>query len=169
MNWLLQLYPAAWRRRYGEEFLSVLQGQRLTLGLVVDVLGGAVDAWLHPQSHTMESEIAKGEATMTNEMIERCAAGGPRLSQRDQIMASAMMLLGALSMAVAYVVLTKLYHSAPAVQALGYMAVPAIFQFYVHAAFLRHRRISTQVVVTSGALGLVYLILWAACEIAVRL
>jgi drug/metabolite transporter (DMT)-like permease len=169
MKWLLQLYPTAWRRRYGEEFASVLQRQRLSLGLAVDVLGGAVDAWLHPQIEATEREIAKGEKTMTNEMIERCAAGGPKLSQRDQILASAMMLLGALIMAIAYLVLAKLYHTAPAVQALGYMTVPAILQFFVHAAYLRHRPISTQLVVTSGALAFIYLIMWGACEVAVRL
>ena len=169
MNWLLRLYPTAWRQRYGEEFASVLQGQRLTLGLVVDVLGGAVDAWLHPQGQTIEVEITKGETTMTNEMIARCAAGGPRISQRDQKMASAMMLLGALGMAVAYLVLTKFYHSAPAVQALGYAAMPAMYQLYVHGAYLRRRRLSTQLVVTGGALAFIYLITWGACEIAVRL
>jgi len=153
----------------------------------MDVFAGAVDAWLHPQvvhaqtshpqNHVVEHEVAKGEETMTNEatnqmanaMIKRCAAGGPKLSQRDQIVGSVTMVVGALVLAVAYIVLTWKYHSAPAVQALGYSAVPAMFQLYAHAAYLRRRPMSTQVVVTGGALAFIYLIMWGACEVAVRL
>jgi hypothetical protein len=39
MNWLLQLYPARWRERYGEEFGAVLATQRASVGLMFDVLG----------------------------------------------------------------------------------------------------------------------------------
>ncbi len=46
MKWLLQLYPAPWRERYGEEFGAVLASQRASPGMVLDVLGGAIDAHL---------------------------------------------------------------------------------------------------------------------------
>jgi hypothetical protein len=49
MKWLLQLYPARWRERYGEEFGAVLASQRASVGMVLDVLGGAIDAHLYPQ------------------------------------------------------------------------------------------------------------------------
>ena len=169
MNWLVRLYPAAWRQRYGQEFASVLESQRPSVGLIVDVLGGAVDAWLHPQIRNPQQEVTGGEATMTNEMIMRCTAGGPKLSQRDQVVGSATMMIGALVMATAYVVLTWLYHSRPAVQALGYMAVPGMFQLYANTAYLRRRPISTQIVITGGTLAFIYLIMWGACAVAVRL
>ena len=41
---LLRLYPQAWRRRYGEEFESVLEDRSLSPSDVVDVVHGAVDA-----------------------------------------------------------------------------------------------------------------------------
>ena len=44
MRWLLLLYPGAWRARYGEEFAAVLASQRISAGLVLDVIGGAIDA-----------------------------------------------------------------------------------------------------------------------------
>jgi hypothetical protein len=169
MRWLLQLYPATWRRRYGEEFAAVLQGQRLSLGLVVDVFGGAVDAWLHPQLRGREHEITKGEQTMTNEMMKRCAAGGPKLSQRDQILAGITMAVGALILATAYVVLRKLYHARPAVEALSYMSMPGMFLLYTKVAYLRQHKVSTQVVTVGGGMALLYLIFWGACEVAVRL
>jgi hypothetical protein len=48
-RWLLWLYPAAWRARYAEEFLALLETQPAGPGLVVDVVLNAVDARLHPQ------------------------------------------------------------------------------------------------------------------------
>jgi hypothetical protein len=46
---LPRLYPAAWRRRYAEEFAALLEHTRLSPGVVLDILGGALDAWLHPE------------------------------------------------------------------------------------------------------------------------
>ena len=61
MKWLIQLYPEAWRKRYGDEFATVLASQHASLGLVLDVLGGAVDARLHPQigdSRSKQNEVS---------------------------------------------------------------------------------------------------------------
>ena len=46
---LLALYPAPWRRRYGEEFRAVLESRPLGPFDVADVLLGAVDARLAPR------------------------------------------------------------------------------------------------------------------------
>ncbi len=43
-RWLVRLYPRAWRRRYEEEFVALLEEQPLTLGVVFDVVRGALDA-----------------------------------------------------------------------------------------------------------------------------
>jgi hypothetical protein len=48
-RWLVRLYPADWRARFGEEFLDLLESRQLTLRAVVDVLRGALDAHLDPQ------------------------------------------------------------------------------------------------------------------------
>ena len=106
---------------------------------------------------------------MTNEMIDRCAAGGPKLSRRDQFLGSVMLLIGALVMAVAYIVLSKLYHHRPAVEAIGYMIMPGMFQLYAQGAYLRRRPAITQAVITGASLGFIYLIMWGACAVAVRL
>jgi hypothetical protein len=44
---LLLLYPAAWRRRYGEEFAAVLESRHLGPFDVFDVVLAAIDAHLH--------------------------------------------------------------------------------------------------------------------------
>ena len=46
---LLRLYPRAWRERYGEELAAQLEAERpLRLGVVADLVRGALDAHLHP-------------------------------------------------------------------------------------------------------------------------
>jgi hypothetical protein len=46
---LLRLYPRAWRERYGEELSAQLGAQRpLRIGIVADLVRGALDAHLHP-------------------------------------------------------------------------------------------------------------------------
>ncbi|HEY7348702.1 MAG TPA: hypothetical protein VH599_10340 [Ktedonobacterales bacterium] len=51
-HWLLYLYPQAWRARYGEEFLALLEACPFSLWTLWDVCLGAVDAHLHLESVT---------------------------------------------------------------------------------------------------------------------
>jgi len=46
MTRLLKLYPRAWRERYGDEFAELLAQEQFRLGLILDVMGGALDAHL---------------------------------------------------------------------------------------------------------------------------
>jgi hypothetical protein len=166
MNWLLQLYPASWRERYGEEFGVVLASQRASVGLVLDVLGGAIDAHLYPQIQNSNSKPE--EDTMTLLMLQRCSAGGPKLSAHDQRIASFFMILSALVMSVLYIALTKIYYSAPAVQAIGYASFPALCLVYGEAAYLRKRPWLTQVFILVGGLSGMYLFMLAVCVIGSR-
>jgi hypothetical protein len=168
MNWLLQLYPARWRERYGEEFGAVLATQRASVGLMFDVLGGAIDAHLYPQIQNLNSKPIKEEDTMTLLMLQRCSAGGPKLSPRDQRIASIFMILSALVVAVLYIALTNIYHSAPAVQAVGYASFPALCLVYGEAAYLRKRPWLTQAFMLVGGLSGMYLFMLAICVIGRR-
>jgi hypothetical protein len=169
MNWLLQLYPARWRERYGEEFGAVLASQRASLGLVFDVLGGAIDAHLHPQFQQSHSNQIKGDDTMTLEMLQRCAAGGPKLSPRDQRTASLFTAFSALVMAVLYIGLTKIYHAAPAVEAVFYASFPSLLLVYAQTAYLRKRPWLTQVFILAAGLSALYLFMLAACVVGSKL
>jgi len=106
---------------------------------------------------------------MTNAMLQRCAAGGPKLSPRDQRIASMFMIVSAGVMAVLYIVLTKIYHSVPAVEAVGYTSFPAIALVYSQTAYLRKRPLLTQVVIVCAGLFGMYLVMLAACVIASKL
>lgn len=46
---LLRLYPAAWRTRYGDEFIELLAARPPSLRDRLDIVTGAVDARLNPQ------------------------------------------------------------------------------------------------------------------------
>ena len=106
---------------------------------------------------------------MTNEMMQRCAAGGPKLSKEDQKIASAAVAGSSLFFALLYIVLTKIFHSKPAVEALGYASFPAIWLIYEQTAYLRKRKLATQAVIALGIMGGMYLFMFGACAVAARL
>jgi hypothetical protein len=73
MKWLLRLYPARWRARYGDEFLALLEGQPRTLDTLLDVILGALDAHLRPQLGAREP--TEGSLVMDTRRVVR--ASGP--------------------------------------------------------------------------------------------
>lgn len=46
MRWLLRLYPPAWRHRYEDEFLAMLETRRVGPSIALDIARGAYDAWV---------------------------------------------------------------------------------------------------------------------------
>ena len=48
MSALIRLYPAAWRNRYEEEFLALIEARPPSVGDRWDIVRGAFDARLHP-------------------------------------------------------------------------------------------------------------------------
>jgi len=54
VRFLLRLYPAAWRARYEDEFLAVLEERPLSPFDVIDIMLGALDARLRPRSLAIE-------------------------------------------------------------------------------------------------------------------
>ena len=48
-TWLITLYPRAWRRRYEEEMLALLEQHQVTIVTVLDLLFGMISARLDPQ------------------------------------------------------------------------------------------------------------------------
>ena len=169
MNWLLHLYPARWRERYGEEFRAVLAGQRASLGLFFDVLGGAVDAHLHPQILHSHAKQTEGDDTMTLAMLQRCAAGGAKLSSDDRRIASRVTTFSALAIAVLGIMLTKIYREAAPVQAFIYAAAPALSMVYAQTAYLRRRSWRVQAFILGVGISGVYLFMLGVCLIAKRL
>jgi hypothetical protein len=61
---LLAVYPAGWRRRYGEEFRAVLESRPLGPFDVADVLLGALDARLAPHRNAISAGPRGGHHVM---------------------------------------------------------------------------------------------------------
>lgn len=59
-SWLLRLYPARWRDRYGDEFAAILRERTLGPFDVLDILLGAIDAQLHLGGVGARSDHRKG-------------------------------------------------------------------------------------------------------------
>jgi uncharacterized membrane protein YgaE (UPF0421/DUF939 family) len=106
---------------------------------------------------------------MTLAMLQRCAAGGPKLSPDDRRIASRVTIFSALAIAILCIVLTKIYRETLPVQALIYAAAPALSIVYEQTAYLRRRSWRTQAFILGGGLSGMYLFMLAACLIARRL
>ena len=169
MTWLLHLYPARWRKRYGEEFRAVLANQRASAGLFFDVLAGAVDAHLHPQIQQSDSTHIQGDDAMTVAMLRRCALGGPKLSPSDRRAARRVTVLSSLVIAALMIGLAKIYRGATPVQALIYWSAPALSLIHGQMAYLRKRSGLTKAFFLGGSLLGMYLFILAACVIATKL
>jgi hypothetical protein len=101
--WLIGLYPPAWRRRYGRELAELIAAQPASFGTAIDLVAGAVDAWLNPQSSTAAATAAtKGAGAMVPAMLKlRCAGYGPHITAADTRKAAAVTIGGALGIVAA--------------------------------------------------------------------
>jgi hypothetical protein len=90
---LLRLYPRAWRDRYGEEFLAIVGTDPLTFQQVIDVVSGAIDAWLSAdvRTATRGANAAPRGATMTMRAM-LCSKSDVRYTTRDSLFGAGMMI-----------------------------------------------------------------------------
>jgi len=96
VTWLIGLYPPAWRRRYGRELAELLAAQPMSFRTAVDLVAGAVDAWLKPQSSTaVTTTDAKGARAMLPEMLQLTSGGyGTDVTVADSLKAAAVTIGG---------------------------------------------------------------------------
>ena len=59
VKWILRLYPSAWRQRYQEEMQALLELHTITAATALDLLFGALDAWLDPAYRTKEGIMSQ--------------------------------------------------------------------------------------------------------------
>jgi hypothetical protein len=98
---LLGLYPRAWRERYGQEFLATAGQGPLSLQQVIDVVSGAVDAWLSADVRraTMPGASSEGGSTMLKSLLI-CERQHSRYTTRDSLIGAGVMLAATLFIAV---------------------------------------------------------------------
>lgn len=91
---LVRLYPRAWRERYGEEFLATVGRGRLSVQQVVDMVAGAIDAWLSAEVRNATRAVGtagnKGGTMTLRTMV--CSGSTTRYTKRDSLIGAAVMI-----------------------------------------------------------------------------
>lgn len=95
---LLLLYPAAWRARYGQEFLATIADRSVGIQDVIDILFGALDAWLSSDvRNATVSRVAPIEGVpMTLKSLVGCERKTATVTPRDALVGAVVMLVGSL-------------------------------------------------------------------------
>ncbi|MCC6857407.1 MAG: hypothetical protein IT158_02545 [Bryobacterales bacterium] len=131
MTWLIRLYPPAWRRRYGQELAELLAAQPASLRTAIDLVAGAVDAWLNPQSSTAAMAVdPKGQGRMIAMMLKLRDAGcGAKPTRADAIKAAAVTIGGSLALVLALMWAKARYGENPYLKSLALVSwmVPMLF------------------------------------------
>jgi hypothetical protein len=92
---LVRLYPRAWRARYGEEFLATAGPGELHLQLVIDIVLGAIDAWLSTEARnaTRAYRVAtNGGGLPMLKSILVCNRTGSRFTKRGSLIGAGVMI-----------------------------------------------------------------------------
>lgn len=155
-QWLLRLYPRSWRARYGEEFLHLLASQAMSIGVIVDVLAGAIDAWLSPQPQIAPGGARREGANVMKLLILRC--GDARtLSRGEQWQAALTFAAVTVGLSLAYVGVNRLFGHNLYLEAAGIAVFPIALMAATVPAYLRGHSMIARVVLTTALSVLVYL------------
>jgi hypothetical protein len=164
MTWLVRLYPPGWRRRYGRELADLIAAQPASYGMAIDLVAGAIDAWVNPQSSTAAAATdAKGAGAMVPRMLQlRCAGYDPNVTKADKVKAAAIVIGGSLLAALAYVWATPRYGKDPYLESLFLVSWLVFFVVSQHYTTLKGRPALVQALLIGGQALVVVAIALAA-------
>jgi hypothetical protein len=166
------LYGAiARRRRYGKEFRELIETQPFSIGALVDVIAGAIDAWLHPElSRTAPGTgDAKGELTMVARMMQlTCAGYGPQVSAADVRKSNTITIGGTLILVSMWLVAVWQFKGNQYVLALSPLTYFLPLLLGSRYTSLKGRPADVQAIFVVGLLGLLMAISLLAAWISVR-
>jgi hypothetical protein len=148
MTWLLTLYPPRWRRRYGEELRALIAAQPFSLHATVDLLAGAIDAWLEPQKFTMQDDgNQKERVTMIGTMMKLgCSGSGVRVSREDARKSAAVMLGGTILLTALWMYIRIRLDARTYIDAFSAMAFLVPYVISLRYTSLKGRSLRTQLI-----------------------
>jgi hypothetical protein len=155
LKYLVRLYPRAWRARYGEEFEALVETQPVRLGLVLDILAGAIDARLSPQLRSDREPDERGGHIMKL-LTLRCSEAR-NLSRADQWRAALLMLTVTIGLSLAYVGLNRLFGDSPFLEAAGIAVFPVAVTIGTMPLYMRDHSLAAKVVIITALSVMVYL------------
>jgi hypothetical protein len=104
-TWLLKLYPPAWQRRYGPELADLVAAQPFSIGGALDLLGGAIDAWLNPQLIRSTPDTTGGVSMTARLLRLGCAGYGPQVTREDKVRSTVVNIGGTLLLTLVWLAL----------------------------------------------------------------
>jgi hypothetical protein len=173
MTWLLRLYPAPWRRRYGDEVAALIADRAFSFSMAVDLVAGAIDVWLHP-SITLAAASAAAPHTEEKNMLSRLArlgcagALGPDVTRADQAKAAIVTLGGTIALTLVWMTVRSRIGENAYLDALSALAFLAPIVVSMRYTSLKRRPGSVQAIFIGGLLLVVTAILLTAALIADR-
>ena len=167
MTWLLALYPPRWRRRYGDELRALIGAQPFSLHAVIDLMAGAIDAWLEPQKIPMQQDATQeGEMMIGTMMKLGCAGSGGRVTREDAWKSAAVMLGGTLLLTALWMAMRVRFGARTYADAFSAMAFLVPYLFSLRYTSLKGRSLRTQSIFIGGMILVLTLILGTAGWIA---
>jgi len=167
MTWLLALYPPRWRRRYGDEVRALIDSQPFSLHAGIDLIAGAIDAWLEPQKIPIKQEGVNMNGTT---MKPGCAGSGGRVTREDARKSLAVNLGGTLLLTAIWMVMhIRRIGDRTYVDAFSAMAFFVPYVFSLRYTSLKGRSLRTQSIFIGGTILVVTLILGTAGWIASKI
>jgi hypothetical protein len=163
MTWVLALYPPRWRRRYGDELRALLGSQPFSLNAVIDLIAGAIDAWLEPQKIPMQPDAGPEGVTMIGTMMKLgCTRSGGRVTREDAWKSVAVNLGGTLFLTALWMLLPIRTGDRNYVNAFSVMAFLVPYLFSLRYTSLKGRSLRTQSIFIGGMILMLTLILGTA-------
>lgn len=151
MTWMLQLYPRAWRRRYGAEMRELVASERRSFRLFLDLLAGAIDARLDPQPIPSTSPSTK--ETPVSSILRICASSG--FSTTDLRRSAVWMLGGSIGFAAIGIGLQLLFNKTVLSQTFIYAAYPMALVLSGRSTYFKQYSGAARTLMTlAGVLGM---------------
>ena len=170
MTWLLALYPPRWRRRYGDELRALIGSQPFSFHAAVDLIAGAIDAWLEPQKIPVQPDAGREGVTMIGTMMKLgCAGSGVRVTREDAWKSVAVNLGGTLLLTALWVVLRTRTGGSTYLDTFSVMAFLVPYLFSMRYTSLKGRSLRTQSIFIGGMILILTLILGAGGWLASNL
>lgn len=172
MTWLLRLYPAPWRRRYGGEVAEMLADRGFSLRIAIDLVAGAIDVWLHPSATLAAAGVADSHAGEKKTMLNRIArfdCVGPDVTRADQWKATIVAVGGTLVLSLAWMAVHLRIGDNPYIDSLSLMTFIVPMMYSMRYTYLKSRSAGVQAVFVGGFSLLIAALMLGAGWIASRL
>jgi hypothetical protein len=110
---LLRLYPRGWRDRYGDEFLATIGDEALRFQQILNIVSGAIDAWLSADvRRSVAGSTQQGVTAMHPSLKALCGTRTYQMTTRDGLIGATVMLLGTAMLVALGILATRSGHLA---------------------------------------------------------